>query len=100
MPRFGSVCDESVCRVPKLTSFSTMARSRCWAHLLGNLPRSGRGGGDGEEEQRREEQGELCHGPATEPRKRDSQAAPPLLYISKTGWQTKTNTQSGGGFEC
>ena len=24
MPRFGSVCEESVCRVPKLTSFSTV----------------------------------------------------------------------------
>ena len=28
IPRFGSVCEDSVCRVPKLTSFSTSARNR------------------------------------------------------------------------
>src|SRR4051794_27619754 len=28
MPRRGSVIDDKVCRVPKLTSFSTVARSR------------------------------------------------------------------------
>ena len=28
MPRFGSVCDDNVCRVPKLTSYSTVAFMR------------------------------------------------------------------------
>src|SRR3954464_7283001 len=30
MPRFGSVCEDKVCRVPKLTSFSTTAWIRSW----------------------------------------------------------------------
>jgi hypothetical protein len=30
MPRFGSVCDDKVWRVPKLTSFSIVAFMRAW----------------------------------------------------------------------
>jgi hypothetical protein len=47
MPRFGSVCEESVWRVPKLTSFSTVARMRCaftWLAYCVTIC-SGRGGG-------------------------------------------------------
>ena len=37
MPRFGSVADDSVWRVPKLTSFSTSAFRRSGFGLLGGL---------------------------------------------------------------
>src|SRR5690348_9836926 len=30
MPRFGSVCDDKVCRVPKLTRLSIVCRSCAW----------------------------------------------------------------------
>src|SRR6476469_6268658 len=45
MPRFGSVCDDSVCRVPKLTNVSIVWRS-C-ASLTGATMLRRRASGDG-----------------------------------------------------
>src|SRR5947209_15209854 len=47
MPRFGSVCDESVWRVPKLTNFSTVAfiRAALTGPMMARKRASGEGGG-------------------------------------------------------
>ena len=47
MPRFGSVCDESVCRVPKPTSVSIVCRSCAWltGAMIARSFASGDGGG-------------------------------------------------------
>ena len=47
MPRFGSVCDDSVCRVPKLTRVSIVCRSCAWltGATIARSFASGDGGG-------------------------------------------------------
>ena len=45
MPRFGSVCDDKVWRVPKLTSVSIVCRSCAW--LTGAMMARSRASGDG-----------------------------------------------------
>ena len=47
IPRFGSVCDESVCRVPKLTRVSIVCRSCAWltGATIARRRASGEGGG-------------------------------------------------------
>ena len=47
IPRFGSVCEESVCRVPKLTSFSTSCFICCAADPQRNVVKQTSGVGDG-----------------------------------------------------
>src|SRR5688572_28802496 len=47
MPRFGSVCDDSVCRVPNPTSFSTTAFIRAASTARADSATLASGGGNG-----------------------------------------------------
>ena len=62
MPRFGSVCEDKVWRVPKLTSFSTVGAEPVLADLVGDLARGRGGGGHGRGEGAARSESELFHG--------------------------------------